>query len=194
MRQKHLISYRSERKELGRGVWRPPKTPGISDLKDTKSSILAISWHLFPSSVIRTCYDFIFVFFTLPGKREYFEIHVHKKWTKPTPEELKAIALMSAVTLKKNSIRSWVQLYCSVEEKKKNSAIFYSFLRFSISVWGTCIICLNVVTAMAYYLCSNDQFMTFILSHHSNNPITYYGIHKPYTNIRNVVNCIGTEF
>jgi hypothetical protein len=34
----------------------------------------------------------------------YFEIHVHKKCTKLTPEELKAIALMSLVTHKKNSI------------------------------------------------------------------------------------------
>jgi len=52
------------------------------DFEDTKSSILAISWHLFTSSVIRTFYDFIFVFFTLPGKREYFKIHVHNTFTK----------------------------------------------------------------------------------------------------------------
>jgi hypothetical protein len=42
--------------------------------------------------------------------REYFETHLHKKCTKLTPEELKAIALMSLVTLKKNFIRSWVQI------------------------------------------------------------------------------------
>ena len=93
------------------GMW-PPKALISSDLKDAKSSILAISWHLFPSSVIITFYDLIFVFSTLPGKREYFEIHVHKKCTKLTQEKLKAIALMYLVTLKKNSIRSWAQLYC----------------------------------------------------------------------------------
>ena len=58
----------------------------------------------FPSSVIITVYDLIFVFSTLPDKREYFEIHVHKKCTKLTPDELKAIVLMSLVTLQKNSI------------------------------------------------------------------------------------------
>jgi len=102
--------------------------PRSSDLKDAKSLILAISWHLFPSSVIITFYDLIFVISTLPGKREYFEIHLHKKCTKLTPEELKAIALMSLVTLKKNSIRSWAQIYCWVKKtlKSKNSAIFYS--------------------------------------------------------------------
>jgi len=62
-------------------------------LKDAKSSILDIPWHLFPSSVIIAFYDSIFIFSTLPGKREYFEIHVHKKCNKPTSEELKAIAL-----------------------------------------------------------------------------------------------------
>jgi hypothetical protein len=71
-------------------------------LKDAKSSILDISWHLFPGSGI-FFYDLIFVFSTLPGKWEYFE---DKKCTKLTPEELKAIALMSLVTLEKNSIRS----------------------------------------------------------------------------------------
>jgi hypothetical protein len=64
----------------------------------------AICWHLFPSSVIKTFYDLIFVFSTLQGKREYIAINVHKKCTKLTPEELKAITLMSLVTLKKNSI------------------------------------------------------------------------------------------
>ena len=43
---------------------------------------------------------------------EYFEIHVHKKSTKLTREELKAIVLMSLIKLKKNSLRSWAQLYC----------------------------------------------------------------------------------
>jgi hypothetical protein len=62
---------------------------------------MALFLHRFPSSVIITFYDLIFVFSTLPGKREYFEIHVHKKCTKLTPEELMAIALMSLVTLKK---------------------------------------------------------------------------------------------
>jgi len=74
-------------------------------LKDAKSSILGISWHFFPSSVIIiTFYDLIFVFSTLQGKREYFAINVHKKYTKLTPEELKAIALMSLVTLNNNYI------------------------------------------------------------------------------------------
>jgi len=53
---------------------------------------------------IVTFYDLIFVFSSLPGKREYFEIHLQKKCTKLTPEELKAIALMSLVTLKKKAI------------------------------------------------------------------------------------------
>jgi hypothetical protein len=102
--------------------------PRSSDLKDAKSSILAISWHLFPSSVIITLYDLIFAISTLPGKREYFETHLHKKCTNLTPEELKAIALMSLVILKKNSIRSWAQIYCWAKKtlKSKNSAIFYS--------------------------------------------------------------------
>jgi hypothetical protein len=73
-----------------------------------------------------TFYDLIFVFSTLPGKKEYFEIHVHKKCTKLTPEELKAIALMYLVTLMKNVILSWAQLYCWVKTTIKNSAIFYS--------------------------------------------------------------------
>jgi hypothetical protein len=45
----------------------------------------------------------------------YFEIHLHKKCTKLTPEDLKAIVLMSLVTLKKNSIQSWAQIYCWVK-------------------------------------------------------------------------------
>ena len=97
MRQKHL-------KQLGRGVCGLSKAPRYSDLKDAKSSILAICWHLFPSSVITTFYDLIFVFSTLQGKREYIAINVHKKCTKLTPEELKAIALMSLVTLNNNYI------------------------------------------------------------------------------------------
>jgi len=127
MRQTHLSA--------GETIWArglgPPKAPRSCDLKDAKSSILAISWHLFiPSSVIIPFYDLICVFSTLSGKREYFEIHVHKKCTKLTPEELKAIALMSLVTHKKNSIWPWAQLYCWVKIKtlkSKNSAIFYSF-------------------------------------------------------------------
>jgi hypothetical protein len=59
-------------------------------LKDAKSSILDISWHLFPGSGI-FFYDLIFVFSTLPGKWEYFE---DKKCTKLTPEELKAIVFL----------------------------------------------------------------------------------------------------
>ena len=81
-----------------------PKAPRCSDLKDAKSSISAIFWHLFPSSVIITFYDLIFAFSTLQGKREYIAINVHKKYTKLTPEELKAIELMSLVTLNKNYI------------------------------------------------------------------------------------------
>ena len=113
--------------------------PRSSDLKDAKSSILAISWHLLPSSVIITFYDLIFVISTLPGKREYFEIHLHKKCTKLTPEDLKAIVLMSLVTLKKNSIQSWAQIYCWVKKtlKSKNSAIFYS-LSVLFSLMGLC--------------------------------------------------------
>ena len=49
-----------------------------SNLKDAKSWNLTIYLHLFPSSVIITFYDLIFVSSTLPDKREYFEIHVHK--------------------------------------------------------------------------------------------------------------------
>jgi hypothetical protein len=81
-----------------------PKAPRCSDLKDAQSSILAISWHLFPSSVIITFYDLIFVFPTLQGNIEYIAINVHNKCIKLTPEELKAIALMSLVTLNMNSI------------------------------------------------------------------------------------------
>jgi len=69
------------RQNIGRGVWGPPKVPSSSDLKDAKSSILAA---YFPSSVIITFYDLMLVFSTLPGKTEYFEIHVHKKRTKLT--------------------------------------------------------------------------------------------------------------
>jgi hypothetical protein len=58
-------------------------------------------------------------FASLRSAIEYFEIHVHKKCTKLNPEEFKAIALMSLVTLKKNSIRTWAQLYCSVKKKHK---------------------------------------------------------------------------
>jgi hypothetical protein len=54
--------------------------------------------------VIITFYDLIFVISTLPGKREDSEIHLHKKCTKLTPEELKAIALMSLGAHKKNYI------------------------------------------------------------------------------------------
>jgi hypothetical protein len=53
--------------------------------------------------VIIAFYDLFIVFSTLPGKREYFDIHVHKKCTKLTPEELKAIALMYLVTFKNNT-------------------------------------------------------------------------------------------
>ena len=119
-----LFGERSEaNKKLGEGSGGPRS----SDLKDAKSSILAISWHLFLSSVIITFYDLIFVISTLPGKREYFEIHLHKKCTKLTPEELKAIVLMSLVTLKTNSIQSWAKIYCWVKKtlKSKNSTIFY---------------------------------------------------------------------
>jgi len=63
MRQKHLKT------TWARGL-RLPNAPRCSDLKDAKSSILAISWHLFPNSVIVTFYDLIFVFSTLQGKRE----------------------------------------------------------------------------------------------------------------------------
>ena len=112
MRQNDLIGEWSQAKKIGLGFWWPPKAPGSSDLKDAKSLILAVSWHLFPSSVIIIFYDLIFVFSTLQGKREYFKIHVHRKCTKLTPEELKANALMSLVTLKKNFIQSWAQLYC----------------------------------------------------------------------------------
>ena len=79
MRQKHL-------KTTWRGVCGLPKINRCSDLNDAKSSILAISWHLFPSSVIIAFYDSIFVFSTLQGKREYIAINVHKKCTKLTPE------------------------------------------------------------------------------------------------------------
>ena len=69
-----------------------------SQILDSRHFLTSFSWfsNLF-------FYDLIFVFSTLTGKREYFE---DKKCTKLTPEELKAIALMSLVTLKKNSIRS----------------------------------------------------------------------------------------
>ena len=83
----------------------------------------------FPSSVIITVYDLIFVFSTLPDKREYFEIHVHKKCTKLTPDELKVIALMSLVTFQKNSIWSWAQLYCWVK-KSKNCHFLFLFCAF----------------------------------------------------------------
>jgi len=99
---------------MGLGGGGEPKAPRNPDLKDTKSPILAISRHLFPS--------LIFVFSTVPGKREYFEILVHKKCTRLTPEELTAIALMSLVTLKKNPMRGPAILL----SEKKNSAIFYS--------------------------------------------------------------------
>ena len=89
-------------------------TKGPQKLRLERRKILDFSHFLasFPSSVIITFYDLIFVFSTLPGKREYFKIHVHKKFTKLTPEKLKAIALMYLVTLKKNFILSWTQLYC----------------------------------------------------------------------------------
>ena len=89
-------------------VWSEP----IFFLKDTKPSILAISWHLFPNSVIITFYELIFVFSTFPRKREYFGIRVRKKCTKLTSEELNPVELMSLATLQDNSIRSWAQLYC----------------------------------------------------------------------------------
>jgi hypothetical protein len=76
---------------------------------------------LLPSSVIITFYDLIFVISTLPGKREYFEIHLHKKCTKLTPEDLKAIVLMSLVTLKKNSIRSSRRLSVFASFQKESS-------------------------------------------------------------------------
>jgi hypothetical protein len=100
-----------------------------SDLKEAISSILAIFWHLFPSSVIITFYDLIFVFSTLPDKREYFEIHVHKKCTKLTPVLRIKSNCINVSGTKKNSIRSWAQLYCCVKKpplKSKISAIFYS--------------------------------------------------------------------
>ena len=141
MRQKHLIAERSDAKKFGRVIWGRliirSRSRG-SNLKDAKSWILAISWHFFTSSVIITFYDLIFLFSTLPGKREYFEIHLHKKCTKLTPEKLKAIALMSLVTLKKNSIRSWAHLYCWVIKKTlkiKNSATFCTFLLYEPLWW-----------------------------------------------------------
>jgi hypothetical protein len=106
-RQKHAIAEWREMNKLGEMSGGRKADPRSSDLKYAKSSILAISWHLFPSSVIKTFYDLICVFSTLPGKRGYFEIHVQKKCTKLTPEELITVALMSLVTLKKNYIRSW---------------------------------------------------------------------------------------
>jgi hypothetical protein len=53
------------------------------------------SLRIVPRSVITTFFDLIFVFSTLPSKREYIAINVHKKCTKLTPEKLKVIALMS---------------------------------------------------------------------------------------------------
>jgi hypothetical protein len=88
MRQNKLNQQVEPGEKNRQGIWghlRPPEAPTF---RDAKSSILGISWHFFPSSVIVTFYDLIFVFYTLPVKREYFKIHVHKKCTKLTPEEL----------------------------------------------------------------------------------------------------------
>jgi len=104
--------------------------PRSSDLKEPKPSILAISWHLFPSSVIIAFYDLIFVFSTLPDKREYFEIHVHKKCTKRTPVlRIKSNCInLSGNTQEKFYPILGPAILLSEKNplKSKNSAIFYS--------------------------------------------------------------------